>query len=213
MNAVADNDILYKGSCFRVLDALVGEARAQVGVLGAAQYVLPAKIGRASLAGSPAAAIALLQDFIRDAEVIEPDDDEQALAAALELLAQREGLPFDEGESQLCAVLISREVPHFLTGDKRAIAALERLLDLELRLGPVRGRVRCLEQLVRVLIDRVGLAEVRGAVCAEPGVDRALTNCFSCRSETVPDNSVLEGLASYIADVRRTAIRILAPAP
>src|SRR5690349_18118394 len=106
MNTLVDNDILYKGSCFRVLDALVGEARVNVGVLGAAKFVLPAKINRARLRGSRADAIIALEDFIRDAEVIEPNDDEQVLAAALELRAQREGLPFDTGESQLCAVLI-----------------------------------------------------------------------------------------------------------
>lgn len=213
MIALADNDILYKGSCFRALDALVGESRSAVGVLGAAKYVLPPKIQKARLQRSAAGAIALLEEFIRDAEVIEPTDDEQTLAAALELLAQHEGLPFDTGESQLCAVLISREVPRLLTGDKRAIAALERLLDLEMRLDPAKGRVHCLEQLVRLLVDRVGVDDVRGAICAEPRVDRALTICFSCSVNSHSADSVLEGLASYIAAVRQTAARILADRP
>src|SRR6185503_5833439 len=121
-----------------------------------------------------------LEQFIAEAIVVEPIDEEQKFAAALELLAQREGLPFDTGESQLCAVLITRAVPQLLTGDKRAIAALARLLDLEDRLEPARGRVRCLEQLVRLLIDRAGIDHVRIAVCAEPSVDRALAMCFSC---------------------------------
>src|SRR5688572_1113474 len=105
MKALADNDILYKGSCFRVLDVLVGHERSDVGVLGAAKYVLPRKINKARLQHSTVDALAALEAFIHDAHVIEPTDDEQELAAALELLAQREGVQFDAGESQLVAVL------------------------------------------------------------------------------------------------------------
>jgi hypothetical protein len=35
MKSLADNDILYKGSCYQLLDSLIGESRADVGVLGA----------------------------------------------------------------------------------------------------------------------------------------------------------------------------------
>jgi hypothetical protein len=213
MKALADNDILSKGACFRILDSLVGESRSDVGVLGAAKFVLPKKMKKASLRGAPADAIAVLEEFLRDAESIEPTDDEQELAAALELSAQREGLPFDSGESQLCAVLIVRAVPRLVTGDKRAIQALERLLDLESRLATAQGRIQSLEQAVRLAIDRIGVDSVRGAVCAEPDVDRALTMCFSCGNPSLSPDSVFEGLSSYIADLRGKASRILAAEP
>jgi hypothetical protein len=213
MKSLADNDILYKGSCYQLLDSLIGESRADVGVLGAARFVLRRKIEKAPLFGSRADAIAVLEAFVADAEVIEPTDDEQALAAALELRAQHEGLPFGSGESQLCAVLVSRDVSELLTGDKRAIAALERLLDMESRLGPVGGRVRCLEQLVCRMIDRAGLESVREPICREPHVDRSLTICFSCGNDAPSSDSIRDGLASYIGDVREGAGRILAPEP
>jgi hypothetical protein len=213
MNVLADNDILKKGSCFRLLDALVGAERASVGVLGESRFVLPKKIRKARLNGSPEDAIAELEAFIADAKIIEPTEEEQRFAAVLELLAQRQGLSFDSGESQLCAVLVTRGVPKLLTGDKRAITALERLLDLESRLEPARGRIQCLEQLVRILIDRIGVDGVRAAVCAEPNVDRALSICFSCGRDTCARESVLEGLASYIRDVRDVSARVLASTP
>lgn len=213
MNVLVDNDILKKGCCFGLLDELVGEERANVGVLGGSRFVLPMKIRRARLNGSPDAAIAKLEAFIAEAANIEPTEDEQELAAGLELLAQREGLPFDSGESQLCAVLVSRAVPKLLTGDKRAIGALERLLDLESRLEPARGRIQCLEQLVRILVNRVGVDSVRAAVCGEPNVDRALAICFSCGRDAHSIESVLDGLTSYVRAVREVSARVLASAP
>jgi hypothetical protein len=154
-----------------------------------------------------------LEAFIAEAVVVEPTEEEQRLAAAIELLAQREGLWFDSGESQLCAVLITRAVPQLVTGDKRAIAALERLLDLEHRLDTAQGRVWCLEQLIWLLIDRTGIQQVRAAVCAEPHVDRALAMCFSCGSGIESAETVLEGLASYIRHLREMARRVLAASP
>jgi hypothetical protein len=213
VKALADNDVLYKGSCLGVLDQLVGHARSDVGVLGAAKYVLRKRIKKARLQRSPTGVVEALEQFVRDAQIIEPTDEEQQAAAALELLAQREGLQLDSGESQLSAVLIARGIPELFTGDKRAIVAMERLLDTDAWLQPVQGRVRCLEQLVRLLIDRTSIAGVRDAVCAEPFVDRALAMCFSCNTGMQSTESVLEGLASYIEDVRRVARRVLAQNP
>ena len=78
------------------------------------------------------------------------------MAADLEFRAQTTGLDLDVGESQLCAVLVMRMVPMLLTGDKRAISAIEHLFDLEPRIGWIAGRVYCLEQLFAQFAPRGG---------------------------------------------------------
>jgi hypothetical protein len=132
------------------------------------------------------------------------------MAADFELAAQRAGLSFDVGESQLCAILICRLTPMLLTGDKRAIQALEELLDSEDRLSSLCGKVRCLEQLVLdVLRAGTNPDTLRGMICAEIDIDKTLTICFSCHSQDGPRQDYVDGLQSYVADLRQRAIRVL----
>jgi hypothetical protein len=54
--------------------------------------------------------------------------------------------------------------------------------------------------------------EVRARVCAEPNVDRAVTNCFACASPDLPEVAdVLAGLASYVHHLDRAAPGVLIP--
>lgn len=212
MDAVVDNDIMLKGACYGILSRLVSCIPASadtVGSLGAARYVVTAAIRRQALNGDARTAEARFLEFLARAQTIEPSQDEVAFAAELEFHAQRENLPLDAGESQLCAVLIHRELPAMATGDKRAIASIEKLLDVEPKLGFLAGRLVCLEQLVLQLLTEVGLDELRSAICGEPAVDKALALCFSCSSPSIPESSCAEGLRSYIRDVRASAERVL----
>lgn len=109
-----------------------------------------------------------------------------------------------------CQGPVPGKIPVLLTGDKRAITAMERLLDTELRLHDLCGRVRCLEQAFLCVLDRKDSEALRSAVCTEPTVDKALTICFGCSSPTTQRETVLEGLASYIRALRTTAPRVLA---
>ncbi|MGD0579737.1 MAG: hypothetical protein ABSC08_12495, partial [Bryobacteraceae bacterium] len=140
---------------------------------------------------------------------VEPTEDEQRMAAEFELAAQRAGLGFDAGESQLCTILICRSTPLLLTGDKKAIHAIEQLLDSESRLVALCGRVRCLEQLVLDIFSASPNPDtLRTAICSEAEVDKTLAICFSCHC----DGSGLdyaEGLKSYLADLQRRAPRVL----
>ena len=213
MNALIDNDVLLKGSCFGLLGALIGRSPGETGVLGAARYVLPPKIRRLRAGDRGGAALAELMRYIDSAIELEPTKSEAIMAADLEFTAQTGCLELDTGESQLCAILITRVVPALLTGDKRAISAFERLIDLEPRTAGAAGKIYCLEQLVMLLLGQLDVDTVRGAVCREPVVDRALAVCFSCASSTVRQEAVLQGLASYIASVRADAARVLAPEP
>lgn len=212
MRAVADNDILLKGACYGLLPVFMAgvPGNGAVGILGTSRYVVPKMIVRSHLRGNPGAAAACFATFVVENEVVEPNGTEQQMAAALEASAQQMALNLDAGESQLVAILISRCLPWFLTGDKRAIASIEGLLDADVRLKGIVGKIKCLEQLVARAVANGDGEEMRRAICAEPSVDLALSICFSCASSGGASVDATEGLASYIADLRTRAPRVLA---
>jgi len=213
MKAVVDSDIIFKGACYGLLDEFLSPvcaAGAPFGVLGAARFVVSKKIIKTNPKKGVTAALRFLGDFLERAAVVEPTEAEQTMAAELELAAQRAGLSFDAGESQLCAVLIYRLTPLLLTGDKRAIQAIEELLDSQDRLATVCGKIKCLEQLVLDLLT-VGTNPdaLRDMICAEIEIDKTLAICFSCHREDASNQDYAEGLQSYIADLRKRAVRVL----
>lgn len=212
LGIAVDNDIVFKAACYRLTSVFWPRGRgvATVGVLGAATYVVGSLLDRADLAAKDDAQADFLT-FLAAAAVLEPAPDEVSLSAELELAAQRMGLAFDTGESQLAAMAVLRSLERMQTGDKRAIRALERLLDEVPSVGQLHGRVTCLEQVVAAAVE-TALQRVADAVCAEPTVDKALTFCFACRSpDTAQAESVRDGLASYVNDLRSDAPRVLAP--
>ena len=213
MKAMVDNDIVFKGACYGLLDEFLSPLSAlgdPFGVLGAARFVVSKKISKTNPKKGITAALRHLGDFLERATVVEPTEDEQMMAAEFEVAAQRAGLSFDVGESQLCAILIYRLTPLLLTGDKRAIQAIEELLDSEGRLNSLCGKIRCLEQLVLdVLTAGTNPDTLRSMICAEIEIDKTLTICFSCHHEDGSGRDYAEGLQSYIADLRQRAIRVL----
>jgi hypothetical protein len=212
MKAAVDNDVLFKGCCYGLLGRLIGavcDGVEAVGVLGSARFVVAKKIEKAELRGNPSGALVVLSEFLSRSQVLEPSPSEQAMAADLELNAQRLGLNLDSGESQLCAILVFRVLPLLLTGDKRAITAIEGLVDTDERLLSICRKVTCLEQLVRKALHREGHVVFRGAICAEPEVDKALAICFSCSAPSMAASSIDEGLDSYIRSLRMHAPRVL----
>jgi hypothetical protein len=93
-----------------------------------------------------------------------------------------------------------------VTGDKRAIAAADTIFPVLAELTGLAGKLACLEHLVMRLAERIGYAESRRRICAEPMADKALSLCFACNNpETRSDHSSLEGLKSYINDLRSRA--------
>jgi hypothetical protein len=211
MKCVVDNDVLLKGSCYGLLEEITAAIAGQEpsGVLGAARFIVPRLIQRRRLTGGPNAALATFDRFLMRSETIEPTIQEQGLAAQLESTAQSLALNLDTGESQLVAILVRRAIPLLLTGDKRAIAAIERLLDTDPQLEKLIGAVRCLEQLIQTTVETADAAEIRKLICAEPAVDKTLTICFGCASAAITTDCISEGLNSYIADIRKAATRVL----
>ena len=212
-----DNDLILKAVCYGITsDFWPGLcATIEVGVLGAARYVVSKRLDRAPLLRNRSDAQTGLANLLACVAELEPTDREISLAADFEVAAQREGLSLDAGESQLAAMVIERAVPILETGDKRAIRSIEQLLDRVAALHPIQGRVRCLEQIVRrVLDDADAIDRVAVAVCGEPGVDKTMSICFACSSGRPSTlDQVVEGLASYIASLRADAPRVLVPEP
>ena len=211
MTALVDNDILLKGACYRLLSQLVtmNYGADRVGYLGAARFVLSKKIRQAKLGGNAAEVEAELMSFLAQHDAIETSSEEQTLAAALEATAQSLPVNLDTGESQLLAVLVLRTLPVLMTGDKRAIIAIERLLDATAALAEATGKVTCLEQLVRTAVFKGNASVIQEAICKEPNVDRTLSICFRCLTPERTIESVVEGLDSYISDLRQRAPRAL----
>jgi hypothetical protein len=212
MRAAIDNDILFKGACYGLLNELVATACSDTdtfGTLGSARFVVAKKIEKNKLLRNGAAALTALTQFLNRSEALEPTEGEQNMAADLELAAQRLGISLDSGESQLCAMLVIRVLPLLLTGDKRAITAMENLIDADNRLTALCGKVRCLEQLVYDALIKGDQLALRGAICSEPEADKALAICFSCKSQSVVLGSIVEGLQSYVKALRAEATRVL----
>lgn len=209
MKAAIDNDVLYKGAWYGLLEELVSAIPStppETGALGQARFVIGRKLEKQKKDHGDAAGAALdrLNSMLASLATIEPTADEQALAAEFEHLAQIGGVALDGGESLLCAVVIRRGLGCLATGDKRAIAAMNELLPKHEELETLVGRVVCLEQLVA----RVAAADpvrVRKAVCAAKHADRSLANCFSCTNPEERPHDWADGLKSYIGSVRATA--------
>jgi len=211
MKTLVDNDVLLKGACYRLLNRPITAAcgASGIGYLAAAKFVLSKRIRRARLRGNVVEAEAELLSFLAKHEAIETTAEEQVLAASLEAMAQEIPVNLDTGESQLLAVLAMRTLPALITGDKRAILAIEQLLDVMYVLAPVAGKVTCLEQLARHAVINSDAFAVQEAICKEPEVDRALSVCFSCFSSERTVETIVQALDSYISDLRQKAPRTL----
>lgn len=205
--AVIDNDALIKAAAYRLLADSAELIGSPVGVLGAARFVVQSRLEHHPGIIDSTEALACWGDFLACAEELEPTTQELDLATELEVAAADAGLHLDSGESQLCAILASREYDLLVSGDKRAAAAANDLLSRVASLDAVRGRWFCLEQLISTLAQRIGVDEVRSRVCNEPDVDTSLRMCMSCGAEHHQAN---EGLSSYIRDVRASAPALLA---
>lgn len=210
--AYIDNDILHKLTAYGLLQDLLsirplgGDA---FFMLGAARYIVAKKLQKKPPARGAEASLSEFESALAQISAIEPTDAEIRLAADFEYAAQQLNVDLDSGESQLCAALLLRGGDYIFTGDKRAVLALQALLEGDAVPGEVRNRVACLEQLFLLLLEAKEHIVIRSAVCGEQGVDRALANCFSCRSTIAGVDSWREGLGSYIRDLLTKAPSVL----
>lgn len=205
-SVLMDNDVILKTCCYGVVDEVFGCVSANartVHVLGVAKYVLGKAISKRKNISDKHGATHRLTNLLSKVAFIEPNDDELSLAAEFEQAALLLGVELDGGESQLLAVLIKRSAGLLMTGDKRAIRAIEPILQTTDYRQQVERRVACLEQIMMAVIGRNAVETIHQRVCSEAAVDKSLAACFSCSSQTCNLQSILEGLASYIRDLRQ----------
>jgi hypothetical protein len=207
-SVLMDNDVILKTCCYGVVDEVLGcvsgEART-IHVLGVVRYVLGRAIAKRKNISDRDGAASRFSYLLGRVALIEPDNDELSLAADFEHAALSLGVDLDGGESQLLAVLIRRSSALLLTGDKRAIRAIEPVLQASDYRQQVEHRIACLEQIMMAVVGRYGAETIHQRVCSEAAVDKSLAVCFSCCSGTCNLQSIIDGLASYIRDLRRDA--------
>lgn len=207
-----DNDILIKCACYDLLNDLRTCASDKAVVLGLARYVVTDQLSRRGEIRNREVALARFDGFLSAAIELEPTPEETALATTLEETATSRQLALDTGESLLCAIVILRSIPLLITGDKRAIEALELLLPVMTQLVGLIERVACLEQYVLGVVRRTDEDATRVQVCAEPDVDKVMAICFECSNRHGRASSIQDCLTSYIYDLRGRARRLLPPA-
>ena len=210
-NLLVDNDVLIKCACYSILDQVAGPSGQphEAAVLGSARFVVGKHLERRGTIQDRAAAQRRFQDYLPTVIILEPTSDELLLATAIEEAAMQLDLDLDSGESQLCAIAVSRGSSLLLTGDKRAIASAETVREAIAELASLAGRLVCLEQAIMGVVKRIGIDTTRARICAEAAVDTGLSICFECHA--LPERRPLEltGLLSYIRDVRRQAPMLL----
>jgi hypothetical protein len=205
---LVDNDVIIKIALWCLGDAMLGCTTLDgtpPAILGVARYVVAGRLAKALRLADRVAASAAFEAMQTAMTIIEPNDEEIADAADFEATASALGLDLDPGESQLLAILGRRGCDALLTGDKRAICAIEQIAPKE-----AAGRIACLEQLMADVVRRSETSAIRARVCAEPAADRAITVCFACSSINTPTEvDVKAGLTSYTEDLRRRASTVL----
>ncbi|MCU7872090.1 MAG: hypothetical protein KZQ91_05035 [Candidatus Thiodiazotropha sp. (ex Lucinoma borealis)] len=212
---LVDNDVLHKAAVYGLIRPLLNSIPLGIRcfyMLGAAKYIIRKKLQKRSPSRGAEAALEEFETEIARITELEPSDEEIKYAANLELLAQQINVALDVGESILCAVLTIRGYGYLLTGDKRAISAIQVLQQGNVPLH-LNHKLVCLEQMFIWLVDEVGVEEVRAAVCPEIWIDKALSNCFSCLATNITVESCKEGLSSYISSLRKEAPSVLIAKP
>lgn len=194
-----DNDAVLKLSAYCCWETLSTTYLHPAAVLKVATFSLETQLKKARRITNVAPFQLAVKAFLASCIVIEPTDEEIQLATEFEEGATTFGAEFDTGESQLVAVLITRLLSRLVTGDKRAITAM-----VALKIDKGEGKILCLEQVLKVVIENGDWQELRSAVCAERSVDTAVAMAFSCYSSPSVDD-VVEGLDSYIGDLRSKA--------
>ena len=154
-----DNDIVLKASSYGLASNFWPAGGPDIGVLAAARFAVPTYVDRGR-GRDKARAKTQLAAFLARASFLEPTEPEIRMALSFEVAAQGARLALDTGESQLCAMVISRSMDSLETGDKRAI---ELVIEIHCSRGSrqMNGRTCLPDHLAPTLVS---MSEI--SVCA-----------------------------------------------
>ncbi len=203
-----DNDALLKLASYDLLDMLLsmfGIAPADIRVLQTAKYsLMPAKDRLLRCKTEECAD--RLGSFLAMATGLTTDGLDSNM---LDSLSAKPGI--DPGEALMLAAAAPDCESFVITGDKRALEALQIGEGLDDVREALSGRVLSLELLFSFLVEG-DFAKVQARVRSQPGVDKALANAFGVSAPAGLD-SVRSALDSYVGHLRRLTGTLLHPSP
>jgi hypothetical protein len=202
-----DNDIVTKCAAYSLLAELTGTlgvTMAELGVLGTIRFVIKPRHLKSAADGAEVAHQNLTQ-FLQAVQKLEPTEEEALFAAELEEAAIRMELPFDVGESQLCAMVVKRQIELLCTGDKRAIRSIESLLQSAPGLIYLKQRILPLEAIIRRMLAAYTFPAVRLKICSSEGTDKAIEICFQCSATVGALAETQAGIDSYLGSLCKQA--------
>jgi hypothetical protein len=202
--AAVDTDVLLKAAAYRLAGELLSvfATRGTPAALALTHLIAGRQLIRKRGLQDKEGAAKELAALLAGLEWLEPDEGEIELAADLASAAQEQSLPLDTGEAQLTAIVVNRQLAVLVTGDKRALSALAKLVrDQPLRDSLI-GRAACFEQVLASVAALVGEEELRRRICAEPNVDGAMRMACSCGRQDWEPGQFHEACTSFTGAVR-----------
>ncbi len=196
-----DNDILLKLSAFALLDEAIAALQVSpenLRVLDSAEFVVR---------GSRTVSQGYSQE-VRERAIAFVKSCPTISATANNEFILLNGL-VDVGEATLIAATQNEASFLLLNGDKRCLVTLamrEEIAEVRVRL---QGEVICLEQIISLLIQRLGFAMVKARVLPVIACDTAVKACFGS-GELATEADVVMALEGYIAALKRDATGLLA---
>ncbi|MBX3648872.1 MAG: hypothetical protein KF853_13535 [Rhodocyclaceae bacterium] len=208
MTLFIDNDALLKLASYDLLDTALTMFNIRpedIHVLATARYaLLPAKDRLRHCKIEECAS--RLESFLAKATKLTPDG---LNVGMLDALTSKPGI--DPGEALMLGTAASAPDSHIITGDKRALEALQAGKGLDDVCEALAGRVLSLELLFLFLVEG-DFAQVQAHVRSRPGVDKALTYAFGVSTPANLD-SVRAALDSYVGHLRHLTGSLLHPSP
>ena len=210
MIVLADNDVLYKLAQCDLFDEFLGAFSvtvADVRILKTARFSVQSKNRRKRLGETVFSRLSAFLTLVDDI-VAEPDP------VAIAALTEQTDKNIDAGEAALFAVCPLLPGAVITTGDKKSLTGLTAaaLTDHECaRLyQSLVGRVHCFEQVLTRILDRSGFDAIRPKLINGRECDRGLAQWLGSGLDAT-ETTFRDGLASYLAEARRTSGTLLAP--
>lgn len=200
MIVLSDNDILFKLAHCDLFDeflAFIQVPAKSIAILHTCIFKM-----RKTLKGHPNV-LSRLEKFCQLVTIIA---DDQVDIAILEAIM---GTGADAGEAILAAKVATTPGAYLVTGDKRAVKALNSMADGHIK-SALAGRILCFEELVIGLMHNSGFASLSAKLIAGSACDGVLRNAFGPgRTE----EHALECLYSYADSLRTACPTLLTPRP
>lgn len=195
MIILSDNDILLKMAAFDLLEAAFSLFESnEVYVLTSAPFSIRSPKTARSNAPEAIERAAAFADACPKLRATPHAQDNDAFVDV-------EGI--DAGEAILFSAMRDFDDAVLVTGDKRCLKALARCENGAAMRELLRGKVVCLEEIVRCLIANRGFEFIKNCIVPQRDCDKVMLVAFSLGHDT-QKASALNALKMYIEDLEKT---------